>query len=303
MHLRWIKLPGFSNAIAAGAQLLAPLPRGYTYHRILIHARDAIGDRTMAQLATDVDFLHLFVKGKTKWHLTGAEQIILPMNYFYQNPTNAAFAADDGCLLMEFSPLYLRAQETAEDLGLGMADMNENDVILRLDHAAAGGITRADIWAEVGPDSAAGVIRCFRRFIRERAATGEENVAIDLRENEALLGCHVTLGATPGVVSVDNGVRLSVNGNPVLEGRTGGMQRILRQSGRLPNAGYIHFDPLARNTYGQAIFGGGRPANEALGIPAQAPVASLTRMIDWSTLPGAYVQYLDTVEPALSDRG
>lgn len=303
MHLRTIKLPGFSNAIAAGAQLLCPLPRGFTYHRIFFHLRDAAGDRTMAELATDVDMLYLFVKGKTKWQLTGTEMQEIAMNYFYTNRTNGAYAADDGCLTMELSPVFFRAQETAEDLGLGMADMNENDCVLRLDHNAAGGITRADIFAEVGPDAPAGVIRCLRRYVRERASTGEEAVSIDLRENEAFLGLHHTLGAAPGVVDVNQGIRLSVNGNAVIEAQAVVNARQLRQSARLPDADYVHFDPLARDTYGQAIFGGGRAANPDLGIPAQAPVASLIRMTNWSTAPTTYTQIVDTVEPALSDRG
>lgn len=297
------KLSGFKNSISAGAQMLAPLGGGVTYHTLYLDARDAAGPRTEAELRTDIEKIQLIIKSKTKWNATAAQVIDLTQRYPYQLRMGNDFFQDQGYLPIELSPRFFRGQELAFDLGLGMADLEgENDAILQVDLSAAHGITRLDLYGELGPNGPAGVIRCFRQHTKTWTATGDESEPYSLSRDEALIAIHHTLGATPGVVDVDHGVDLLVNGTSQYQVRARHLEMLLRAGFRTPIAGYVHFDLMLRGLYGSILFGGGRPANPALGTPAQKPVSSLVRKTNWSTLPAAYIEIYDTVEPALSDR-
>lgn len=298
------KLTGFRNAVSASAQMIAPLDNGYSYHRLMISARDAAGARTEAEMRTDIEHIKLIIKGRTKWHLTAAELIDLTQRYYYQLDCGNDFFQDKGLLILDLAPLWLRGQELALDLGLGMEDLTgDNDAIIEVKLTAATGITRLDLYGEVGPNAPAGVIRCVRRAAKTRSTTGDETEKYNLRADEAFIAQHVTLGSGPGVIDVDQGVDLLVNGQSVYQVRAAMLDQILRQSKRDPIASYVHFDPLMRGLYGNALFGGGRAGNKELGIPPQAPISSLVRKINWSTAPVNYVEITDTAEPALSTRG
>jgi len=229
--------------IAASGTATKDIPALYNHHALLLNCISSGGTAlTQAQIENDISSVTITLKQKGGGviklidALTPAEILDLLNDYY---DAGKATYTNAGVLRIPFTRPHLFADVRA--LSIGMADIEQYNVKVVMASGLAT-LDTCELIAEYDtqPTRPLGQHIRVEPMTRPNVSTGEEHVdEVPYGEpGTALLGYHVTLGTTPGVISY---VKSKINGQDIYDPlRPANNNLNLRNAGRTPNSDYFH---------------------------------------------------------------
>lgn len=229
--------------IAASGTPTKDIATLYNHHGLMLNCKSSGGTAlTQAQIETDIGYVTVSIKrrggGTIKIinRLTPAEIIDLLNDYY--NAGKATYT-NAGVLFIPFTRPHLFADVRA--LSIGMADIEQYTLKVELTSGLTT-LSTCEIVAvyDTQPTRPLGQHMVVETHSRPNVSTGEEDVD-DLPYGEAgtaMLGYHIELGSTPGVISY---VKSAVNGQDIYDELPAAINNLnLRDASRTPNSDYFH---------------------------------------------------------------
>jgi len=272
MLLKQVKQADLLPIAASGTPTkdIAPL---YNQHALLLNCEASGGGAlTQAQLENDIASVTITLKQRAGGvirlidALTPAEILDLLSDYY---DAGKASYTNAGVLRIPFTRPHLFADIRA--LSIGMADIEQYNLKVVLTSGLST-LSTCEIIAEYDtqPIRPLGQHIRIEPHSRPNVSTGEEHVD-DLPFGEpgtAMLGYHIELGSTPGVISY---VKSKINGQDIYDPLKAATNNLnLQKAGRTPNGDYFHV-PF-----------------DLKGVPlAVGEAKSFIQKINWTTAPGS----------------
>jgi hypothetical protein len=225
LHLP-LKLPSFS-AVAAGQTANLTIPKGPTYRGLFLEYRTSGTLAVEADMSADITGIRVKVNGVVRWESSAADLI---MTLKYQG-----FTVDAGILPIHFARPTLRTPVMEEATAWGTADVDT----LTLEVDIASGATAPTLvgHALVTPDSRPlGPIIQRTKFSYAATTAGVFEVPDLPKSNGDLFAIHFAS-------SVVTGLELLIDGSRIADVPKVVADRILKDTGRVPQANVYHFDP------------------------------------------------------------
>lgn len=235
------KMPAFGT-IAAGATATVLVPLGLTYNVFYLRANvDAVPrDLPMADWGTYFGDIRVMVDGDASITIDAAE--LVSLNQYY----GQSAAMVDGVLPLFLSLPWMRTIQGEDQTAYGTAAGSIESLSFEVDIKTGNTINSLELYAKQSVGTPFGPHLRIQRYRNPIAATGEVEITNINRGPYAMLGLHLNTAA------VDKAY-VEADTRKVIEFDRAIMGADLGAGGRVPQAGFTHFDFCPENRLAEAL--------------------------------------------------
>lgn len=225
--------------VAAGKRASVQLPKGPTYHAIILKHTDDGSAANEATTKANLTNIRLKINGTVRWELS-ATRVIDLLNKYY------GYAFKDGYLYIPLARQYFDSPSETDFLAWGTKNVRTIQLEVDIDGDATDPTLDAEAVVVPVERDLGGIVECFENA-QSTATTGNMEIS-DLPRIGQLLGLHI------GNTDMDS-LEVKLNQVDVANGDLNALQHLYEWEGeRDPqNTSYYHFEPCYKNRLANAL--------------------------------------------------
>jgi len=233
------KLPAFAT-VGAGQMATLLMPKGWTYRSLVLkYKRNGVA-ATEAEMKSDLTAIRIKVNGEAKRTFSAKEVLDIETSFLGET-------VEAGILHIPLQAKWLKTIQAQDNLSWGTLNLDTLSIEVDID---AGAVTPSlEAHTEVDPvGNALGAIIESRSYHYNAAGAGTLEISDLPKSFGQLVGLHMD-------TAVVSAFALTINGQEIVSTDVDVLNSLYKRKPmqRVPQAGWVHFDPLVLNRLGDVI--------------------------------------------------